>query len=141
MSTSPGAIPPLGAGHGDFSASAAPIGAVETNAEAKTLGMLCHLLALCGFVIPLGTVLGPLVIWLLKKDQYAFVNDQGKESLNFQITVLIALLVSFALMFLLIGFALVPAVAIAALVLVIMASVKASSGIYYRYPVCLRLIK
>ena len=116
-------------------------GQIETNPEAKTFGMLCHVLALSGLVIPFGSIIGPLVMWLLKKDQYAFVNDQGKESLNFQITVLIAMAVAFVLVFVLIGFILLPIIGIAALVMVIMASVAASNGKSYRYPFTLRLIK
>lgn len=103
--------------------------------------MLCHLLAFCAFVFPLGSILGPLVMWLLKKNEYAFVDDQGKESLNFQITVLIALLVSAAAIFVLIGFILTPAVIITAIVLVIRACISASNGEYYRYPLNIRFIK
>jgi len=109
--------------------------------EARTFGMLCHLGALAGYFIPFGNIVGPLIFWLIKKDQYAFVDDQGKESLNFQITVSIAMLVCLLLSLIVIGFVLLFAVAIASLVLVIMAAVAASSGRTYRYPVCLRLIK
>ncbi len=105
------------------------------------MGMLCHLLALSGYIIPLGNVLGPLIIWLLKKDTSAFVDDQGKESLNFQITVLIAVLVATATCLIGIGVVLLPAVGILSLVFVIIAAVKANSGERYRYPVALRLIK
>jgi uncharacterized Tic20 family protein len=116
-------------------------GAIETVQEAKTFGMLCHLLALSGFIIPFGSIIGPLVIWLIKKDQYPFVNDQGKESLNFQITVAIAMIASALLMFVLIGFILLPIIAIGALVMVIIATVAASGGTYYRYPFNIRFIK
>ncbi len=55
--------------------------------EERTWGMLCHLCALAGFIgIPLGSIIGPLVIWLIKKDASAFVNEQGRNSLNFQIS-------------------------------------------------------
>lgn len=141
MSTSPEAIPPTGPG---FTSSSMPLpegGVVETNSEAKTYGMLCHLLALAGFIIPFGNIIGPLVMWMLKKEQYKFVDDQGKEALNFQITVMIAALICFALMFLLIGFVLLPAVGIASLVFIILAAVKASGGVHYRYPYTIRLIK
>ena len=141
MSTSPEAIPPTGPG---FASSSIPLPGsevVETNSEAKTYGMLCHLLALAGFIIPFGNIIGPLVMWMLKKEQYKFVDDQGKEALNFQITVMIAALICFALMFLLIGFVLLPAVGIASLVFIILAAVKASGGFHYRYPYTIRLIK
>jgi uncharacterized Tic20 family protein len=109
--------------------------------EACTFAMLCHLGALAGYLIPFGNIVGPLVFWLSKKDQYAFVDDQGKESLNFQITVSIVAIISAILTIVVIGFILLLIVAIGSLVLVIMATVAASSGKAYRYPVCLRLIK
>ena len=114
---------------------------IENNPEAKTFGMLCHLLALARFIIPMGNIIGPLVIWLIKKDQYAFVNDQGKESLNFQITVTIAMAIAGVLVFVLIGFVLMPLIAIAALVMVVLASIAASNGKSYRYPFSIRLVK
>lgn len=116
-------------------------GAMELNQEAKTFGMLCHLSALAGFVIPFGNIIGPVVVWMLKKDQHPFVDDQGKESLNFQITVLIAMIVSFILVFIIIGFFLMIAVGLAALVFIIIGAVQASQGQRYRYPVNIRFIK
>jgi uncharacterized Tic20 family protein len=110
-------------------------GQSEISSDAKNMAMLCHLLAIfTGF-------LGPLIIWLIKKDDTPFVDDQGKEALNFQITVLIALLVSSLLMFICIGFFLMPAVAIANVVFCIIAAVKVSHGEAYRYPVNIRFIK
>jgi uncharacterized Tic20 family protein len=121
---------------------ATPAGFVgEPTKDEKTMGMLCHLLALSGFLIPFGTIIGPLVIWLIKKDTMPFVDDQGKESLNFQITCLIAFIICGLLIFVLIGFLLLPLVALADLILVIIATIKANNGIAYRYPFALRLIK
>ena len=113
----------------------------ELSAEAKQWGMFAHLSALVGFIIPLGTVLGPLVVWQMKKAEFPFVDDQGKEALNFQITVLIAFIACIILSFVVIGLLLLPIVGIAALVFTIMAGVKANSGVAYRYPYTLRLIK
>lgn len=114
--------------------------------EQRMMGMLCHLLALSGAIgIPFGNVLGPLIIWLVKKQDMSFVDDQGKESLNFQITVIIAGFVFGVLslipivgcltIFVLLG------IIIAALVFTIIAAVKANNGEYYRYPFSLRIIK
>ncbi|MFC5741918.1 DUF4870 domain-containing protein [Dyella tabacisoli] len=111
------------------------------SAEEKQWAMFAHLSALCGFVIPLGSIIGPLVIWLIKKDTMPFVNDQGKEALNFNITVLIAAIVSWILIFVLIGVLLLIAVGIFWLVFVIIASIQASNGTAYRYPFALRLVK
>ena len=105
------------------------------------MGMLCHLLALTGFVIPFGNFIGPLVIWLVKKDEMPFVDDQGKESLNFQITVLLAFIACIILSVIVIGLLLLPIVGIGALILIVIASIKANEGVHYRYPFTLRLIK
>jgi len=108
----------------------------------RNWAMFCHLAALSGFVIPFGNVLGPLIIWLIKKDTMPLVDQHGKEALNFQITVLIAIIVCFPLMFLLIGIPLMFVVAIGALILTIVAAVKVSNGqLDYKYPFTLRLIK
>jgi uncharacterized Tic20 family protein len=116
-------------------------GGTLSEKDAKLWGMLCHLAALAGFIIPLGTVIGPLIIWLIKKNDSPFVDDQGKESLNFQITVLIAAVVSVILMIILIGFFLLIAVGLTDLIFIIIASVKANNGEQYRYPFAIRFIK
>lgn len=99
------------------------------------MGMLCHLLGIfTGF-------LGPLIIWLVKKDSSPFVNDQGKEALNFQITVVICYIVAMLSCFIAIGVVLVPVVIIGALVFAILATLQANKGVRYRYPFAIRLIK
>jgi len=116
-------------------------GSRVASKDERMWGMLCHIAALAGFIIPFGNVIGPLVIWLIKKEEMPFVNDQGKESLNFQITVMIAAFICGVLMLVVIGLFLLIALMIANLVLVIMAAIKANSGVAYRYPWALRLIK
>ncbi len=110
------------------------------SAESRQWGMFAHLSALIGFVIPFGNILGPLIIWQMKKNEMPFVDDQGKEALNFQITVFIAMVVCIILTFVLIGLLLIPIVALAWLVFSIIAGLKANEGVAYRYPVTLRLI-
>lgn len=94
-----------------------------------------------GLVFPFGSLLGPLIVWQLKRESDPFVDAQGKEALNFQITVALAMFVSFLLMLVVIGFFLLGLVCLAALVLTIIAGIKANEGKAYRYPFCLRLIK
>ena len=103
--------------------------------DSRNMAMLCHLLGL------LTCFVGPLILWLIKKDEDEFVNCQGKEALNFQITVLLASIVSGLLTMVCIGFVLAIVVGVADLVFSIMACVKSSKGEDYRYPVALRLIK
>ena len=86
-------------------------------------------------------VVGALAVWMIKKDAMPFVDDQGKESLNFQITVTIAAIIAAVLIVFLIGFLLLPAVGLAALVFTVIAGIKANEGVAYRYPFTLRLIK
>ncbi|MGH8019717.1 MAG: DUF4870 domain-containing protein [Opitutaceae bacterium] len=113
----------------------------EITKDAKLFAMLCHLGALAGFLFPFGNILGPLIFWLIRKNESAFVNDQGKESLNFQITVTIAALICVPLMFIIIGLPLLIIVGIAALIFTVIAAIKANEGVAYRYPWALRLIK
>ena len=104
--------------------------------------MLCHIAGLAGYVIPVvGNIVGPLVLWQLKKDEHPFIDEQGKEAVNFQISMAIYALVSVALFALCIGPFLLAAVGIIDLVLLIVAAVKANDGQHYRYPLTIRLIK
>lgn len=104
--------------------------------------MFCHLAALVGFVVPFGNIVGPLVVWLIKRGEMPLVDTHGKEALNFQITVTIAFLICVPLMFVLIGIPLMIAVGLAALILTIMAAVKISNGnLDYQYPFAIRLLK
>ncbi len=109
--------------------------AQSPSTDERNLAMLAHLLGIVsGFV-------GALIIWLIKKDQSAFVDEQGKEALNFQITVMIAFVGSWILMFVLIGMLLMPLVLLGNLVFCILAAVAVSKGGNYKYPFAIRLLK
>ena len=105
---------------------------IPPTSDEKTMALLSHVLAL---VFP---ILAPLIIYLIKKDESAFVAAHAKESLNFQITVIIIII---GLFITIIGIILIWIVGIASLVLVIMATIKASEGKLYRYPFAIRLVK
>jgi uncharacterized Tic20 family protein len=118
----------------------APV-AVPTETE-RTWGMLAHLSALAGVVLPLaGCVLGPFTIWISRRDSSAFVAEHAREALNFNITVVIAAVVCGFLMLVFVGFILGTALFIAWLVLTLIAAIKASEGESYRYPFALRFVK
>lgn len=131
----PGPLPPPvppPAGHPD----AAP--ATPPTSDEKTMALLAHILGIVtGF-------LGPLVIWLIKKNESAYVDHHGKEALNFQLTVLIAAVVFNVILCIpFVGLVAIPALlalGIADLVLCIMAGIKANDGVLYRYPVSIRMI-
>ncbi|WP_372873788.1 DUF4870 domain-containing protein [Pseudomonas sp.] len=110
--------------------------------EARQWAMFCHYAAFFWFLVPMiGNVIGPLIVWQLKKDLDPFVNEQGKEALNFQITFSLAMIVCGILAWVVIGFPLMLLVSISALVLTIIAGIKANAGEAYRYPICWRLVK
>lgn len=114
----------------------------QVSKEEQNWAMLCHLSALVGFLIPFGSMLGPLVVWLLKRAEMPLVDQHGKEALNFQINVTILALISWALMLLLVGFLLIAVVAIGALFFTIRAAIKVSNGeLGYRYPYVIRFLK
>lgn len=116
--------------------------------EERTAALLCHIGAVVGSFAPPANLIVPVVVWMLKRDQSAFVNEHGKEAINFQINlsvgiVLLSLLAAF-LMVLLVGFLLIPVIiilAIAGLVMGVVAGIKAYEGHAYRYPYIIRLIK
>lgn len=110
-------------------------GPIEQNKDARTMGMLCHLLGL--FIC----FVGPLIIWLIKKDDYEFVDDQGKEALNFQITIAIGYAISAITWVFCVGVIIGIAVWICNIIFCIIGTIKANNGERYRYPICIRFIK
>ena len=109
------------------------------DAEARKWAMLCHFAAFFWLLVPMvGNVIAVLVVWQLKKDSDPFIDEQGKEALNFQITYSLAMMVCGALAWVLIGFPLMILVGAVAFVLTIIAGVKANEGQHYRYPFCWR---
>jgi uncharacterized Tic20 family protein len=103
--------------------------------------MIAHLAAFAGLVVPVGNIIAPLVIWLARRDTSAFVAAEAKEALNFNISVALAALVCGLLTLVSVGVLLGVALFIAWLSMTIIAAIKASEGIGYRYPVSLRLVK
>ncbi|MGV3582784.1 MAG: DUF4870 domain-containing protein [Methylophilus sp.] len=104
------------------------------SSDEKNIATVTHLGGTVFFFIP------ALIVWLLKKDDSAYIADQSREALNFQITVLIAMLAANILIWLLIGLVLIPIIWLANIVFCIIAAISTSKGETYRYPICLRLI-
>ncbi|QDH71847.1 DUF4870 domain-containing protein [Lysobacter alkalisoli] len=116
-------------------------------ADQRQWALFTHLSALIGFIIPFGNILGPLVMWLVKRETMPFADEQGKEALNFNITVGIIGLALVVLTFITFGLGVIltapigVAVFVAWLVLTIIAAIKANDGLAYRYPFTMRLVK
>ncbi len=123
-----------------------PVGIADK--DVRMWSMLCHLAALAGLVVPsVGTVVGPLVVWLIKRNDHPSIDANGKESLNFQISMFIYIwalgLTGLATTFLLIGFgilALALVAGIVGLVYSVIASIKVSNGESFRYPFTIRFL-
>ncbi len=119
-------------------------GVTGPSKEERTMAMICHLLPFTGFLmptIPVVNIIAPLVLWLIKKDSMPFLNQQGKEVLNFQITLSIVFFVCLLTFWLILPMILAFGVGIAAIVLMIIGAIKANDGVAYRYPFTIRLIK
>jgi uncharacterized protein len=117
----------------------------EENADARSWAVFCHLSPLIGILLSVGLLnfVGPLVIWLVKREQYPYVDDQGKEALNFQLTLLILSLICLVVTLVSCG-ALFPILflpLILQVVFAIISSMAANKGEYYRYPYNIRIVK
>ena len=116
--------------------------AKEVNKDARMWAMFCHLAGLGGLLIPIvGNIVAPLVIWQIKKDDFPFVGQQGKEAVNFQISMSIYGFVAALLCFVCIGIPLLVAVYVVDVVFLLIAAVKANNGYHYRYPLTIRFIR
>jgi len=119
----------------------------EANKDARTWAMVCHLVGLAGIPFPIvGNIVAPLIVWQIKKDDFSFVDEQGKEAVNFQISMaLYAVIGSLACLITCIGAPLIPivcfAIGVVDLVFLLIAAVKANNGYHYRYPLTIRFIK
>ena len=123
-----------------LAAGAGPVLATSAQSE-KTAAMLCHLTALAGVVIPLGNILGPRIVWLVKRDESPLVDREGKESLNFQISMSIYAIISAFFILIFIGFPMLVIVGLVDLILTIVAAVKISNGETYAYPFTMRFLR
>jgi uncharacterized Tic20 family protein len=109
--------------------------------DEKNWGMFCHVAAFAGILFPLGNVIGPLVIWLIKKDRYSFVDYHARQCINFQITFLIAMIASAMLSFMFIGILLLIGFSLFTLIQTIRAIIAAGRGEYFVYPWSIRFIR
>ena len=111
------------------------------SSDVTNIAMLCHLLALTAYVTGVGHIIGPLILWLIKKDDHPFIDEAGKESINFQISMTIYMLIAVPTLCIGIGFVVLPALGILDTVLTIVAAVKTANGEHYRYPLTIRFLR
>jgi len=114
----------------------------EITKDARMWAMFCHLAGLAGYLMPcVGNIIGPLILWQIKKDEYPFVDEQGKEAVNFQISMTLYAIISISLIVIIIGLFLLSAVVVVDLIFLLVAAVKANNGQSYCYPFTIRFVK
>lgn len=128
--------------------SFAPPPPANPESQARTWNMWCHLSVLSAFIVPFGNLLGPFLVWQIKKNEIPSVEAHAKAALNFQLTVLIALVVGAAITFILafvcVGYVLFPvvgAIGLCGIILPIIAGVRANDGVDYKYPYTIEFLK
>ena len=115
--------------------------AAAVDQEVRNTAVAAHLSTLAGLVVPFGSVIGPLAVWLTRRDRDPFIDDTGREALNFGISIAIYGLVALAAALTLVGIPLLIAGVIAWVVLACLAAAKASQGQAYRYPLTMRFVR
>jgi uncharacterized Tic20 family protein len=113
----------------------------QPDAEERQMAMFTHLAALAGYIIPFGNVVGPLILWSMKKEQMPLVDKQGKDSINFQISMTIYMIVAALLSMILIGIPILIGLAIYQFIAIIIATVKVSNGQNHKYPITIEFLK
>jgi uncharacterized protein len=107
----------------------------------KNWAMFCHLTAFAGFFFPFGGIIGPLICWLSKKDESQWVDQNGKASLNFQLSLLLYIVLAIPLCFIIIGIPIVMFIGLLKVVCIIVGSIKAAKGEEFKYPLAIPFIQ
>jgi uncharacterized Tic20 family protein len=121
------APPPVASGSSDVAEG-------EIPRDVRQMAMFCHLLGLANYVVPFGGIIGPLVLWQMKRADHPFIDEQGRSALNFNLTAGIAMLCCIPLVFFLVGIPLIALISVAANVFAIIAGIAANEGRSYEYP-------
>ena len=107
----------------------------------RNWAMFCHLSAFAGFFFPFGGIIGPLICWLSRKDDSTWVNENGKASMNFQLSILLYLVLAAPLCIIIIGFPIIALIVTLKIICIVIASVKASKGEEFKYPLSIPFIQ
>jgi len=113
----------------------------ELSESERNWAMLCHLSAFAGFFFPFGGIIGPLICWLSRKDESEWVNENGKSSMNFQLSILLYIVLVIPLCFILIGIPIIVFLGVLKIVCIVIASIKASKGEKFKYPLSIPFIQ
>ena len=109
--------------------------------DERNMGIAVQVSSFAGYIIPFGSILGPFIVWLMKRDEMPFVDECGRNCINFKISLMIYMMISAVLMLVGIGFLLIGVLAIIDIVFTIIAAMKASEGVSYKYPMTIKFLK
>lgn len=107
----------------------------------RNWAMLCHLSAFAGFFFPFGGIIGPLICWLTRKDESAWIDINGKNSLNFELSILLYIVLCIPLIFIVVGIPIIFMLVTVKVICIIIGSVKASKGELFKYPLAIPFIQ
>lgn len=107
----------------------------------RNWAMLSHLTAFAGFFFPFGGIIGPLICWLSRKDESAWVDENGKASLNFNLSILLYCILVIPLCFILVGFLLIGMLMTLKVICIIIATIKSSKGEKFKYPMAIPFVQ
>ena len=107
----------------------------------RNWAMLCHISAFAGFFFPFGGIIGPLICWLSRKDESLWIDMNGKASMNFQLSVLLYIVLAVPLCFIIVGIPIVMFLGLLKIVCIVIASIKASKGEKFKYPLSIPFIQ
>lgn len=109
--------------------------------EERIWAMLCHFSSMLVYLFPYGHIIVLLILWLIKRDTSPFIDDQGKEALNYNLSIMIYATIALMFSFFIVGIPFLVGLFIFDFIIIIVAGVRASNGEYYRYPITIRFIK
>lgn len=113
----------------------------QQQQDERMWAMFCHLSAFAGYIVPFGSILGPLVIWSVKKQQFPVIDEHGKDALNFQISIAIYMIISAIFIIIVVGIFMLIALWVFQTVMIIIASIKANNGEEFKYPLSIQFLK
>lgn len=114
---------------------------IQLSESERNWAMLCHLSAFAGFFFPFGAIIGPLICWLTRKDESHWIDWNGRGSLNFQISILLYMVLAIPLCFIIVGIPIIIFLVFLKVICIIIASVRASKGEEFRYPITIPFIQ
>ncbi len=114
---------------------------MPTVFDEKSYVMWMHIAQFAGFIFPFGSIVVPLIMWVAKKQESKTVDEAGKHILNFQISLMILVVISFVLIIFLVGILMLIGIQIFEVIVIIIAAIKARDGLPYRYPLTIEFIK